>query len=311
MAGITLNKLTDYLKTTYPGLSVRLINTPNSVEIDNLDSNQTDRIGEITKAWHDIQDYAIKHQKTLVVKPGSLKNQLARTFKNLGFIPNRGRQIDFSLTSPFQPIMYWKPHKTTNLTKDAVPFIKRILGNIHDYTNMLVFADWLEDNGNPLSDLIRAVVERKYPSSKKSPLNKTINYLTPKILLPAGRFHPTNLQINLSAEEPPYCHLIGPATKNVNDKFRNAVAGKSGSYTYYPFNHEQRFTLTGVEHWQIVNIPANTLVFDPSRYHLDQPSPAEMDFPYFGLKIDPQPPEVFYATFLGLLHNMMPKHLRK
>ena len=40
------------------------------------------------------------------------KSDLERFYRNLGFVRNRGRNMDYTLSSPLAGTMYWRPEAT-------------------------------------------------------------------------------------------------------------------------------------------------------------------------------------------------------
>ena len=61
-----------------------------------------------------LQEYAQRQNKPIVLSPepeSRKKQALDRFYRSHGFIPNRGRNKDYSLSSFFGPTMYWSPQK--------------------------------------------------------------------------------------------------------------------------------------------------------------------------------------------------------
>lgn len=71
-----------------------------------------------------IQKYAQKVGKPVVLSPSADKGKkeaLNRFYNNLGFTKNKGRKIDFTLSSPTAPTSYWKPEQI-KITQEHMGF---------------------------------------------------------------------------------------------------------------------------------------------------------------------------------------------
>lgn len=67
-----------------------------------------------TKVINKIKEYAAAINMPVVLSPSpekGKKSALNRFYKGLDFIPNKGRNRDYQLSSPFAGTMYWKPDK--------------------------------------------------------------------------------------------------------------------------------------------------------------------------------------------------------
>lgn len=59
-----------------------------------------------------IQNYAVSVGKPIVINPEAekgRKSDLDRFYKSLGFVANKGKNVDFALSSPLAKTMYWRP----------------------------------------------------------------------------------------------------------------------------------------------------------------------------------------------------------
>jgi len=101
------------LEQKYVGLALWAYENKNKIKLDKIEVPKDMRnqgIGsEIIKI---IQDFAQKRKKPLVVAPeaerGHKKN-LDNFYKGHGFINNKGRNKDYSISEPFGATMYWRP----------------------------------------------------------------------------------------------------------------------------------------------------------------------------------------------------------
>ena len=59
-----------------------------------------------------LQDFAQKRGKPISLHPVSeygYKKKLNDFYKGQGFIPNKGRNRDYTISDPFAATMYWRP----------------------------------------------------------------------------------------------------------------------------------------------------------------------------------------------------------
>jgi len=111
-----LAKLVEQLKSTYPGLMLSVWNSNNGwIELNEIKVPKEMRnqgIGSLV--IKKIQEYAKSVGKPIRLTPSpepGKKGALQRFYRNVGFIPNKGRNIDYQLSSPLSPTWYWKPKK--------------------------------------------------------------------------------------------------------------------------------------------------------------------------------------------------------
>jgi len=109
-----LQVLRQKLKTQYPGLELDLWKkNNNSVELASIEVPQELRNQGIgTDVIQQIKDYAQKNNLSIVLRPEPNKGKkgaLDRFYRRLDFIPNKGRNMDYTLSAPFAKTMYWKP----------------------------------------------------------------------------------------------------------------------------------------------------------------------------------------------------------
>lgn len=65
-----------------------------------------------TEVMRRIQEFAKQKNMPITLRPSPEKGKkkaLERFYRNLGFSHNRGRYMDYELSSPTSPTMYWKP----------------------------------------------------------------------------------------------------------------------------------------------------------------------------------------------------------
>ena len=108
-----LQQLVQSIKQQYPEIDLSVWENSYSIELSTIKVPrllQGQGIG--TAAIKAIKDYAQQVGKPIVLRPQpdrGKKAALSRFYKRQGFIDNRGRNIDFTLSSPCAPTMYWKP----------------------------------------------------------------------------------------------------------------------------------------------------------------------------------------------------------
>lgn len=106
-----LSSLIDNIKKQYPGIHIEVYENPQKINLSSIIVPQKNQ-GIGTKVVNMIKDYAKKVRKPIVLIPDAEKGKkqaLDRFYKNLGFVANKGRKVDYSLSSPFAKTMYWKP----------------------------------------------------------------------------------------------------------------------------------------------------------------------------------------------------------
>jgi len=106
--------LRDSLKSQHPGLELDLWYAHNHyIELARIElppEMQNQGFGhQIIK---DIQEFARQLNVPIVLRPEAEKRKktsLNRFYRDLDFVPNKGRSADPTLSSPFASTMYWKP----------------------------------------------------------------------------------------------------------------------------------------------------------------------------------------------------------
>jgi len=107
-----LTELTNNLKSQFPGLDLFVWENDEKISLDNIvvpPEMRNKGIG--TSVIKKLQEYARKVGKPIVLSPSPLKGKkekLNRFYKKLDFKHNKGRNVDYTLTSPFGKTMYWK-----------------------------------------------------------------------------------------------------------------------------------------------------------------------------------------------------------
>jgi len=108
-----LNSLIEGFKAQIPGLDLWAYETNEKVELKSIripiEQRNQGIGGQIIEA---IKEYARKVGKPVVLSPqperGRTKD-LERFYKEHGFLHNRGKNKDYSISSFFGPTMYWRP----------------------------------------------------------------------------------------------------------------------------------------------------------------------------------------------------------
>lgn len=110
-----MQKIIDKLLKKYPFAKITAYESKYKIEIMQIEipaKYQNQGIG--TDIINTIKEYANKIKKPIVLTPESeqgRKKDLDRFYKNLGFVHNKGRNIDYSLSSPLSKTMYWNTFK--------------------------------------------------------------------------------------------------------------------------------------------------------------------------------------------------------
>jgi hypothetical protein len=106
------SSINDKIQELYPDVKVYVSESPHQIYVHNLEVPKELRgqgIGSnIIKL---IQKFAKEVNKPVVLEPDhprGVKSKLQKFYKNLGFINNRGRNIDYTLSRPYASTMYWK-----------------------------------------------------------------------------------------------------------------------------------------------------------------------------------------------------------
>lgn len=107
-----INQLLTTIQEKYPFVKIDAFEAKNRIELQLIevpDEYKNQGIGsEIIRM---LQDYAASVGKPIVLRPEAdpgKKKSLERFYKGLGFVDNKGRNIDYSLSSPLAKTMYWR-----------------------------------------------------------------------------------------------------------------------------------------------------------------------------------------------------------
>jgi predicted GNAT family acetyltransferase len=107
--GAVLSKATE----KHPGVQISAYENKHNIELMQIKVPEDARGGGIgTEIIKAIQEYARSAGKPIVIRPAAEKGRkgdLERFYKGLGFVHNRGRNVDFTLSSPTASTMYWRP----------------------------------------------------------------------------------------------------------------------------------------------------------------------------------------------------------
>jgi len=108
-----LEALLQEIRGEYPGIQLEAwITHGYSIEIANIKVPPGQRNQGIgTSVINRIQNFAKEKNLPITVRPSPEKGKkeaLERFYKNLDFKHNRGRNMDYELSSPLAPTMYWK-----------------------------------------------------------------------------------------------------------------------------------------------------------------------------------------------------------
>jgi len=109
-----LQQLVRDLKAQYPQLKdLWAWETDQMIELANITVHKEHRDEGIgSTVIRAIQEYATRANKPVVVRPEPeprKKAALKRFYRNLGFVENKGRHKDYTLSTIFATTMYWRP----------------------------------------------------------------------------------------------------------------------------------------------------------------------------------------------------------
>ncbi|MBT6051352.1 MAG: hypothetical protein HOG49_31510 [Candidatus Scalindua sp.] len=103
------------LMDRYPGLDLDLwISNVGYVELAVIEVTEGKNQGVGHKVVEEVKQFAQSIGLPVVLRPSAShgkKQALERFYKDLGFMHNRGKNIDHRYTSPISPTMYWKPEE--------------------------------------------------------------------------------------------------------------------------------------------------------------------------------------------------------
>ena len=113
-----LGALVSDIVSRHPGLRLDAYETREKIELMSIELPRESRgLGVGTEVIRELQGYARSVGKPIVLRPEAergRKGDLERFYRGLGFVHNRGRNVDFVLSSPTSRTMYWRPLEETN-----------------------------------------------------------------------------------------------------------------------------------------------------------------------------------------------------
>jgi hypothetical protein len=108
-----INSIVDKLRTQYPGLALWVFERPTNLHLQEIRlpiNMRSQGIGSII--IKSLQEYARSVNKPIVLSPEperGMKKKLLDFYKLHGFKPNKGKYMDYTLSSPTAPTMVWRP----------------------------------------------------------------------------------------------------------------------------------------------------------------------------------------------------------
>jgi hypothetical protein len=120
-----LDALVSEIVSRHPGLRLDAYEAKDKIELMFLELPKESRgMGVGTSVIRELQGYARSVGKPIVLRPEAergRKDDLDRFYRNLGFVHNRGRNMDFVLSSPTSRTMYWRPLEESVLSEARTP----------------------------------------------------------------------------------------------------------------------------------------------------------------------------------------------
>lgn len=111
-----LNAFLSEMEKKYPQVKVEAYETSHKIELMQIVVPEEMRgSGVGTDIIRTLQNYASSVGKPIVIRPKAergRKGDLERFYKGLGFVHNKGRNKDFTLSSPLAVTMYWRPRSS-------------------------------------------------------------------------------------------------------------------------------------------------------------------------------------------------------
>jgi GNAT superfamily N-acetyltransferase len=108
-----LEAILSSIRSRTPFLKLDAYETKEKIELMLVEVPEVFRgMGKGTEIIKTLQDYARSVGKPIVIRPEAEKGRkgdLDRFYRNLGFVHNKGRSMDFTLSSPTASTMYWRP----------------------------------------------------------------------------------------------------------------------------------------------------------------------------------------------------------
>lgn len=116
-----MEELLNQIRNKYPFVEVDAYETPNHIELMKIWIPPDQRNGGIgTEIIRIFQAYASTVKKPIVLRPSperGKKQALDRFYKGLDFVNNKGRNIDYTLSSPTAKTMYWRFKEWIQITE--------------------------------------------------------------------------------------------------------------------------------------------------------------------------------------------------
>jgi len=114
-ANAELQSIIDSFMNQYPELDLWAYETESKIQLSELrlpvDMRRKGIGSEIIRA---IQEFAQRRGKPISLSPEpevGYKKKLNDFYKGHGFVPNRGRNTDFTISDPLSATMYWRPQQ--------------------------------------------------------------------------------------------------------------------------------------------------------------------------------------------------------
>jgi GNAT superfamily N-acetyltransferase len=112
---LELSRILDEIRSLYNGIDLSVWEDDQRIELEIIEVPRDMRGQGIGSAViRRLQDYALSVDKPIVLRPSperGKKEALDRFYKGLGFVNNRGRHMDYELSSPMARTMYWKSRR--------------------------------------------------------------------------------------------------------------------------------------------------------------------------------------------------------
>jgi predicted GNAT family acetyltransferase len=113
------------IEQKHPGAVVSAYETGHKIELTQIKVPEGARgQGVGTDIVKSLQDYARSVGKPIVIRPAADKGRKAdlnRFYRRLGFVQNKGRNMDYTLSSPTASTMYWQPLKENYMGSHRPP----------------------------------------------------------------------------------------------------------------------------------------------------------------------------------------------
>lgn len=107
-----MEELLAQIRNQYPSIDIEAYETNNRIEVMQIYVPPNERNSGIgSNVLKQIQQYAKEKGKPIVLRPEPERGQKAnldRFYKRHGFVHNKGKNIDYALSSPLAKTMYWR-----------------------------------------------------------------------------------------------------------------------------------------------------------------------------------------------------------